>query len=489
MGPHICLSCGVPLKKDGNSFLCPHCGAIYDGVDEESVAKAVDQALSDAKREALASAKGLLWDTLHAKYPSRDNVMDAAKKVLILNPEDHLATIALASHNADPHDLNHALSSLDVTKAEANEILTWCLRSLSARTAGAIHDFADRHFHDAEKVEWITKIEEETDKLKEGFYETSLPRDVFLCYSSADMKRVVPLLDLLEANGFVTFAAFRNLRHGKGAQESYLSLIKEAMSACSVVVFVSTNASRTVTCDALKVELPYLIANFPNKPRIEYVLEDYDPNTPFMVKRTLKMAFPEQEYCRDEEDLLVRIANHLENASQPEKEAPRKEERQNTDSQQIHDKAIALFEEGDFEKSFPALKKAAELGYPDAQYNLGWCYSHGKGVEQDDTEAIHWYKKAAEGGDSQGQYILGWCYFYGKKVEEDHEKAAHWYQKAAEQGHGLAQYELGFCYLNGDGVFPNEKEAARWFKKAADQGDEDALTAYNDLQKQMGNEQ
>jgi TPR repeat protein len=38
-----------------------------------------------------------------------------------------------------------------------------------------------------------------------------------------------------------------------------------------------------------------------------------------------------------------------------------------------------------------------------AQYNLGHCYAEGLGVEQDYTQAVHWYRKAAEQGDTDAQ--------------------------------------------------------------------------------------
>jgi TPR repeat protein len=50
-------------------------------------------------------------------------------------------------------------------------------------------------------------------------------------------------------------------------------------------------------------------------------------------------------------------------------------------------------------------RKAAEQGYPAAQDNLGWMYKNGRGVSsgrcgvQDDVEAVKWFRKAAEHGD------------------------------------------------------------------------------------------
>jgi TPR repeat protein len=40
------------------------------------------------------------------------------------------------------------------------------------------------------------------------------------------------------------------------------------------------------------------------------------------------------------------------------------------------------------------------MGYlAKAQDNLGWMYKNGRGVVQDDVEAVKWFRKAAEHGD------------------------------------------------------------------------------------------
>ena len=48
--------------------------------------------------------------------------------------------------------------------------------------------------------------------------------------------------------------------------------------------------------------------------------------------------------------------------------------------------------------------------------------------------AVSWYRIAAEQGYPEAQYWLGWCCQYGKGVEEDREEAVKWFRAAAEQG-------------------------------------------------------
>ena len=86
-----------------------------------------------------------------------------------------------------------------------------------------------------------------------------------------------------------------------------------------------------------------------------------------------------------------------------------------------------------------AYREAAEQGDAEAQHNLGGCYYLGKGVPQDDTEAVKWFSKAAEQGDAEAQFTLGVCYGLGKGVLRDYTEAVKWYRKAAAQGHSSAR--------------------------------------------------
>ena len=86
---------------------------------------------------------------------------------------------------------------------------------------------------------------------------------------------------------------------------------------------------------------------------------------------------------------------------------------------------------------------------------LGLCYDNGKGVLEDDKQAVFWYTQAAEQGYAKAQYNLALCYAAGEGVLEDDKQAVYWYTQAAEQGHPEAQYNLGICYAKGDGVSRN----------------------------------
>ena len=66
-------------------------------------------------------------------------------------------------------------------------------------------------------------------------------------------------------------------------------------------------------------------------------------------------------------------------------------------------------------------EKAAELGVPEAQYNLAAVYqSASGGAEQNYTKAIDLYKKAAKGDHAGAQYNLGFMYEHGQGVEKNY---------------------------------------------------------------------
>jgi TPR repeat protein len=96
--------------------------------------------------------------------------------------------------------------------------------------------------------------------------------------------------------------------------------------------------------------------------------------------------------------------------------------------------ARAAVEAGDYERALALLRPAAEEGDPQAQVGLGTLYASGKGVEQDDAEAVRWFRRAAEKGHALAQYNLGICYLKGRGVDEDGVEAFKWISLSASQG-------------------------------------------------------
>jgi len=115
-------------------------------------------------------------------------------------------------------------------------------------------------------------------------------------------------------------------------------------------------------------------------------------------------------------------------------------------------------------------RKAADQGDAGAQSDLGWLYTHGRGVETNYIEAASWYRKSAEQGNPIAQHWLGHVYLSGNGADKDEVEAFKWFHQAAEKGNISAQGDLGSLYARGRGVERDTDEALKWYRKAAEAG-------------------
>lgn len=123
-----------------------------------------------------------------------------------------------------------------------------------------------------------------------------------------------------------------------------------------------------------------------------------------------------------------------------------------------------------FATSLSEWRKMAEQGQAIAQYNLGIINEYGRGVKQNDVEAVKWYRKASVQGMSVAQYKLGIMYDNGWGVPPSDSEAVKWYRDAAEQGHPFAQHDLAFMYVAGRGVAQDLVRAYMWLNIAIANG-------------------
>ena len=143
-------------------------------------------------------------------------------------------------------------------------------------------------------------------------------------------------------------------------------------------------------------------------------------------------------------------------------------------------KGFAAYRAGDYATAAQEFKKAAEQGNAKAQNNLGTMYDNGRGVIQDDKEAVKLYRLAAEQGIAYAQINLGLMYANGEGVLQDDKEAVKWYRLAAEQGNADGQFYLGVMYGLGKGVVQDNVYRYMWFNIAASEGNQIAR-AYKDI--------
>jgi TPR repeat protein len=120
------------------------------------------------------------------------------------------------------------------------------------------------------------------------------------------------------------------------------------------------------------------------------------------------------------------------------------------------------------------LQKAADQGHEKAQLALAKCYSSGEGVKKDEAKAFEVYRKAADAGSAEALYELHVFYLRGWGVEKDEAKAMEVLRKSAEAGYVKAQCSLGFKYQSGSSTPIDLPEAVKWYRLAEAQGDSTA---------------
>jgi uncharacterized protein len=80
-------------------------------------------------------------------------------------------------------------------------------------------------------------------------------------------------------------------------------------------------------------------------------------------------------------------------------------------------------------------------------------------------------RRRAEAGDADAQFELAVAYDHGEKVPKDEREAARLYRLSADQGNASAQCNLAQCYVSGLGGLPKDThKAIALFRKAAEQG-------------------
>lgn len=87
-----------------------------------------------------------------------------------------------------------------------------------------------------------------------------------------------------------------------------------------------------------------------------------------------------------------------------------------------------------YKKAVTFYVKAAELGNPEAAYNLGVLYFQGRGVPQNYQKAFAWYSKASKAGFAPAQNNLGFLYQKGMGTEQSNTNAYGWYSISAANG-------------------------------------------------------
>ncbi len=324
-----CSRCGGDLTIQGNIYICSSCGKAFEK-ERISVADELRKVLDEQKQEMIANSRRQLWTEMHEKYINSAKITELAREIKKYLPEDYFANFCETANNGTDKQINDFLNNTSNEELAdyADIVLDFMLKSAKVGNLSSISLFIERAYKGdtVNYDKYITEFEKIAENVKKGIYELIIPRDVFLAYSSADINTVIDLCDYLENQGISCFMALRNLRHGRGAVDNYDNALKTAIDNCKTVVFVSSTHSRSLTCDALTKELPYIrqkdlnrspveFANSYDKlpqeymmPRVEYLIEEYCGD---IAENITKEFFHSLEWCKNKKDVAARITKYL----------------------------------------------------------------------------------------------------------------------------------------------------------------------------------
>ena len=340
-----CNRCGGSLTEiNSNTYKCTFCGKIFHKKEAVDNTKTFRDMFDEMKREHVNNLRRNLFEAVTATYISSYDVKTRAEELKKFIPEDFLANFFIVASAKNDKAVCRFIKKIDVEAnyGDVGYIISFLIKSLQPVFLLDLNNLIERAYKntDLELFEkYATELSVEAEKVKKGVYETTLPREVFICYSSKDMDKVTDLCEVLEEQGFECFVAARNLRHGKGAVEDYNKALESAMDHCKCIVFVSSMNSRSTGCDAIRIELPYIqdrdISNAPagmrsnyaqvphkyKKPRVEYRIEE---SRGFNVADKIVDEFFEgYERVYSPKEVAVRVLKGLNSVSHIEEDKPK----------------------------------------------------------------------------------------------------------------------------------------------------------------------
>jgi tetratricopeptide (TPR) repeat protein len=123
------------------------------------------------------------------------------------------------------------------------------------------------------------------------------------------------------------------------------------------------------------------------------------------------------------------------------------------------------YHEGDYHTAFEYLTKAAELGDPEAHYQLGVMYGKGFGVAKDKEKAVYHWEKAAIGGHPDARHNLA----VTEKANGNIKRAVKHYIIAAKLGFEASMKGLWEAFKDGQITKENLEATLRAHKAAIDE--------------------
>ena len=325
----MCPKCGGRLVLENGLYKCEFCNGVFDVEKSDNLEEKVRSILDDIKQEKIANLRRLLWEATHEEFLNSELIIKHARGIREYLPDDFLARFFEVASGDNIKQLNDFIINeinIDEQYDYIDVIVEYLIKTIERGSYLPVNNLIEKAYKDKNLdlySKYTNSLAEIITKIDDGTYDLNITRDVFVAYSSKDMKEVMKLVSKLEEEGLSCFVALRNLRHGRGAVDNYDSALEKAIDNSRVLVFVSSVNSRTQSCDAVSKELPYMKkrdidrtpSEFQNdyvripdkykKPRVQYLLDKSTTNTG--VDRYINEIFSSHEWCYKVEDVCERV--------------------------------------------------------------------------------------------------------------------------------------------------------------------------------------
>jgi TPR repeat protein len=134
-----------------------------------------------------------------------------------------------------------------------------------------------------------------------------------------------------------------------------------------------------------------------------------------------------------------------------------------------------------FKASFDEHIRPAENGSPESQFQVGFAYLNGLGVNKDQELAVSWWIKAAGQGHILAMRSLAFAYGHGTGVDIDEAESLKWSARGAEMGDSYSQFIYGHALFFGTNIPKNIDLGIDYIRKAALGGDKQAIKLCKEL--------
>lgn len=141
----------------------------------------------------------------------------------------------------------------------------------------------------------------------------------------------------------------------------------------------------------------------------------------------------------------------------------------------IYNVGRVRLEQGYYTEAASIFKTIENDNFAPALNLIGVMYNYGYSYDVDLESALKYYKKAASLGNPDAQFNIGQIYFEGIGGNEDFKEAFKWYAFSANQNYSLAKLQLATLYFKGYGVEANINTAINIIKPLAIDGNPDAI--------------